>query len=333
MEERFTYILIGALGHLGKTIISQLSGTGVAIRAFDFALPKLPSSDPRLTYYQGDVTKPETLEPVFQGLEPHRFCVIHLAAIIDIQARRATPKLISVNVEGVKNAFACFERYQGKRFIYVSSVDAFLQTHSEIDETAPLAPSDGAGYPATKADATRFIKEKQQAGADAIVVYPSGIIGPGDDGHNHLVQLLRDYVQGKLPGVIPSGYDVVDVRDVASAIITLSWGDSKGDSFLLSGQQIGLKELLLLAKAWNGGKGRSIVVFPFFLAYVGLPFVHLHCKIHRKRPLYTAFAISVVKHANSFKRDKATQAFGYSPRPIKESVDATLSYLREQGLI
>ena len=138
MKEKLTYVLIGASGHLGGTLISLLLAAGNPIRAFDFKFPKEKIESPLLHYYLGDVTKPETLTETFSGLEPHSFCVIHLAALISIQANRANPAMLSVNVEGVKNVFHEFEEKQGARFIYVSSVDAFLQTRSLVNEASPL---------------------------------------------------------------------------------------------------------------------------------------------------------------------------------------------------
>jgi dihydroflavonol-4-reductase len=331
---KYTYLLIGAFGHLGMSLITLLLDQGCPVRAFDFRKKEDIPANPFLTCYEGDVTKPETLEPLFSGLVAGSFIVVHLAAIIDIGAMHPTAAMNNVNVNGVKNTFRLFQEKKGFRFIYVSSVDAFLQTQSLCDENSPFVEGDkGAGYPLSKAEATRFVLAKRKAGVDAIVVYPSGIIGPYDDGHNHLIQLLRDYLFNKMPGVIPGGYDVVDVRDVAYGIYSLSSGPSRGDSFILSGHQISLKGLLLLAKAWNHGVGKKVPVYPYWVAYLGLPFVALHCKLFHKRPLYTAFSISVVKHANSFSHAKATHAFGYDPRPLERSVNDSLDYLSSQGLL
>lgn len=331
---KLTYLLIGAFGHLGMSLIPLLLNQGCPVRAFDFRKNEKIPADPLLTCYEGDVRKPESLRPLFEGLSAGSFVVVHLAAIIDIGAMHPTPEMMAVNVQGVKNAFNLFEEKKGFRFIYVSSVDAFLQTQQLTAEDSPLVEGEkAAGYPVSKAEATRFVLAKRKAGADAIVVYPSGIIGPNDDGHNHLIQLLRDYLQGKMPGVIPGGYDVVDVRDVAEGILTLSSGPSRGASFILSGHQITLKGLLMLAKKWNGGVGKRVPVYPYWVAYLGLPFVALDCKVWHKRPLYTAFAIGIVKNANTFSHDEATQAFGYDPRPIEMSVNESLDYLAEQGIL
>ncbi len=336
MEEKFTIILIGAFGHVGKTLIPLLLAKGYAVRAFDFKLSqeKHPTN-PMLSFYRGDVTKPETLAPLFKGLSPHHFAVIHLAALIDIEAKKPTPAMEAVNVEGVKNVFALFEQYKGSRFLYVSSVDAFRQTHSLINEDSPLveAKDRAAGYPITKAEATRFIKEKQAEGADVVIVYPSGIIGPNDEGNNHLIQLLRDYLLNKLPGIIPSGYDVVDVRDLSMAMVALLEKKTLRDSYFLTGHQVTLKRLLEWAREWNHGQGKKIRVFPYWVAYLGLPFVKTYCKIHHKKPLYTAFAISVVKHANTFNRSRASLDLNYTPRDPKKSVFDSLDFLRSKGII
>jgi dihydroflavonol-4-reductase len=335
VEEKFTIILIGAFGHVGKTLIPLLLSKGYAVRAFDFRLSEEHSTNPMLSFYRGDVSKPETMQPLFKGLVPHRFMVIHLAALIDIEAKRPTPAMEAVNVEGVKNAFDLFSKNKGSRFLYVSSVDAFRQTQSLTNEESPLVEGKdhAAGYPSTKAEATRYIKDKQAEGYDAVIVYPSGIIGPNDEGHNHLIQLLRDYLLDKLPGIIPSGYDVVDVRDLADAMVMLLSKKTLRDSYILSGHQVTLKTLLLWAKEWNHGKGKKIVVFPYWAAFLGLPFVKSYCKIHRKKPLYTAFAINVVKHANTFNRSRAGLDLNYAPRDPKKSVFDSLDYLRFKGVI
>ena len=49
-------------------------------------------------------------------------------------------------------------------------------------------------------------------GLSAVVVHPSG--GPYDDGRNHLVQMVRDFIEGKLPACVKGGYDLMDVRDM-----------------------------------------------------------------------------------------------------------------------
>jgi dihydroflavonol-4-reductase len=333
--EKVAYVISGAEGHLGTTLIHLLENRGFLIRALVFQEPKERSLDPRVSYVRGDVTNKDSLRLLFYGLSDYRIVVIHCAAVIDIAAKPGDPRSFSVNVEGTKNLFSLFEEYRGFRFIHVGSVDAFKAHNVFCDENNPLVDDydHASPYPASKAKAIAFIKEKQKEGKDAIIVYPSAILGPFDDGHNALIQLMMDYLKGKMPGVVPGGYDVVDVRDVAGAIIALSEGPSKGDSFILSGFPISLEAILLNARKWNGGKGKRFLVYPFFIARIGLPFVTLHCRIHHSRALYTSFALSIIKHRNVFSNRRAKEAFGYAPRQPEVAIKDSLDYLKEHSYL
>lgn len=335
MNEPLTYIITGADGHLGTTLIHLLEGSGSEVRALAFVPPSYLSKDPHVSYFKGDIRDEASLEPLFKGLEGKPFCLIHCAALIDIKAKRITPRLQATNVEGTKTVFKAFEAHHGSRFIYVSTVDVFAHSATPCSEVSPLVdPSSKAGgYPCSKAAATLFIKEKQKEGADAIIVYPGAAIGPFDSGHNAMVQLVRDYHNGKIPGVVPGGYALVDMRDIAKAILTLSLGPHQGDSFILSGDRVSIKDILRDAKKWNGGHGKPIMVFPYFLAYFGLPFIALHAKIHHSRPLYTSFALGVVKHANKFSYETAKKTFGFAPTSAEQAINDTLDYLKEQNLL
>ena len=85
------YIITGAAGHLAGTIIQYLRKTECEIRGLI-----LPSengeSDSQITYYKGDITKPESLEEIFSGLSGAEVIVIHAAGLISIGSN-ITPQL------------------------------------------------------------------------------------------------------------------------------------------------------------------------------------------------------------------------------------------------
>jgi hypothetical protein len=58
-----------------------------------------------------------------------------------------------------------------------------------------------------------------------------------------------------------------------------------------------------------------------------------HAKIHHSRPLYTSFALGVVKHANTFSYETAKESFGFAPTSAEQAISDTLDYLKEQGLL
>ena len=211
------YIVTGAAGHLGNTIIRMLKERKVAVRGLILPSETVTPGE-NVTYFQGDVRDGASMEPLFAGCEEQETIVIHTAGIVDISGS-VSPALYNVNVNGTRNIVELCLRHKVKRLVYVSSVHAIPekdQDHvlSEVREFSAEAVH--GGYAKTKAEATQAVLDATKRGLDAVVVHPSGIIGPYDDVGNHLVQMVSDYISGKLPACVRGGYDFVDVRDVAA---------------------------------------------------------------------------------------------------------------------
>ena len=86
-------------------------------------------------------------------------------------------------------------------------------------------------------------------GLDAVIVHPSGILGPGDFGQGHLTQMIADYLNGRLVACVKGGYDFVDVRDVADGVIAAAEKGRAGECYILSNRHYEVRELLDMASA------------------------------------------------------------------------------------
>lgn len=154
----FTWIVTGAAGHLGGTIVRLLRERKAEVRGL--VLPHESAADQGETrYFTGDVTLPETLVPLFEGTDPARTVVIHTAGLIDI-GDHPYEELRRVNVEGTRNVLALCRQYGVRRLVYVSSVHAIAQAPDGgvLRETSSFSPDAVAGsYAKTKAEATRDV--------------------------------------------------------------------------------------------------------------------------------------------------------------------------------
>ena len=203
------YIVTGADGHLGNTIVRMLANENCQVRGLI-----LPGQEERelenVTYYKGDVREKESLLPLFEGLEGMQIYVIHTAGMIDI-SDEVTPLIYDVNVNGTKTvAGLCLEKHV-KRLVYVSSVHAIPENGSfgVMQEVTDFSEKKVfGGYAKTKAEATRAVLDMVKQGLDAVIVHPSGILGPFGGTGNYLVQLVSDYIQGRLPACVKGGYDL-----------------------------------------------------------------------------------------------------------------------------
>ena len=323
------YIITGAAGHLASTIIKYLRDADCQIRGL--ILPSEQGKDDRqITYYKGDITKMESLEEIFSGLEGAEVIVLHTAGIISI-GEEITPLLYNVNVNGTKNVIEQCMRHHVKRLVYVSSVHAIPETDEKatISEAARFSKDTVTGaYAATKAEATEAVLDAVKNGLDAVVVHPSGIIGPYDSGSNHLVQLISMCISGKLPAGVTGGYDFVDVRDVAKGCLEAAEHGAKGNCYILSNRYFTVKELLECVRKTAGGRKKPCL--PIGLARAFVPVFEWIAKVTHTRPLYTRYSLYTISSNGHFTHDKATAELGYHPRDMQATVADTISWLRGQ---
>ena len=324
-----TYLVTGACGHLGGTLVRLLERTGAQVRGL-----RLPSEQARdrahVTYYPGDVRDRDSLRPLFRGLAGREVVVFHTAAIVDISGE-VTPQMRDVNVNGTKNILALCREYGVKRLVYVSSVHAIPEKDGyavlrEVDSFSPQQVT--GGYAKTKAEATQAVLDAAAQGLDAVVVHPSGILGPFDGTGNHLVQLVKEYAGGKLPACVKGGYDFVDVRDVAAGCLAAAEKGRSGQCYILSNRHYEVKEVLAMAKTLC--HGRRLPVLPMWMAQAAEPLLGWVARVKKQRPLYTKYSLYTLRSNDRFDHGKATAELGYRPRDLRQTVRDTLRWLAKK---
>ena len=323
------YLVTGANGHLGGTLLRLLKKQSAEIRGLI-----LPSEQPDETdavrFIRGDVRDIQSLRPLFEDIQGREAVLIHTAGIIDI-SDQVSPLAYEVNVNGTKNILALCREYGVSRLLYVSSVHAIPEgdKSSVLHEVTHFSPDAVVGgYAKTKAEATQAVLDAARGGLDAVVVHPSGILGPYDRSGNHLVQLVTDYIKGKLPACVRGGYDLVDVRDVAiGCLLALEKGQS-GQCYILSNRHYEIREMLRMVRQIAGG--RRLPVLPQWMAKAALPAIRLHARRTRHRPLFTRYSLYTLNSNDKFSHDKATAELGYRPRDLLCTLRDTISWTRGQ---
>lgn len=326
------YVVTGANGHLGGTLVRMLSKRGETVRGL--VLPgENPLPLPHVRYMRGDVRDADSMRPLFEETGGAALCVIHTAGLIDI-ADAVSERLYDVNVNGTKNVLALCRAYDVERLVYVSSVHAIPEEKrpAVLREAASFSPERvTGGYAKTKAEATQAVLDAVRDGLDAVVVQPSGIIGPFDTAGNHLVQLIRDYLRGALPACVRGGYDFVDVRDVAAGCLLALENGRRGASYILSNRHYEVKEVLDIVRGEAGG--RRLPVLPMAVARAAAPFLQWTARLRGRRPLYTAYSLHTLKSNDRFSHDKATAELGYRPRDLRDTLRDTVLWLRRKQAV
>lgn len=329
------YIVTGANGHLGNTIVRALRKEAKSVRALILKTDNdtlLKSLGAQIVY--GDIRDPKTLDELFENNKNRKLYVIHAAGIVSI-AKKKNKLLYDVNVNGTKLITDYAFNNNVERFIYVSSVHAIPEkpnneTISEVKYFDPELVVDD--YAKSKAMASNYVMDKIKAGLNGILVHPSGIIGPYDYGRAHMTMMIEEYMNGHLTSRVDGAYDFVDVRDVANGIISALNKGEIGETYILSGYRINLKEMFEILQELSGRK-RKINVLPKWFAKLAAPLAEIYYRMRKLPPIYTNYSLYTLDSNSYFTNEKAKTSLNYNPRALKETLFDTAFFLKEQKRI
>ncbi len=330
MENKL-YLITGAAGHVGNTLVRELLARGAQVRGL--ILPAEKSMDivnPRFETVRGDICDKATLEPFFTDDKGRRLVVIHTAGIVSI-ASKYDHRVWDVNVTGTANIIEMCERYKVSKLVYTSSVHAIpeLPDGRQISEIDRFSPDDVHGlYAKTKSAATQLVLDAAARGLDASVVHPSGIVGPGDYGHGHITQMVKDYVEGRLGVCIDGGYDFVDIRDVVAGILAAAEKGARGRCYILSNRYVSVIELLNILHEATG-KRKIKFKLPMWIAKATAPLAEVYYKILRQPPLFTPYSLYTLTSNANFTHARATKELGYAPRDMRVTMKDTYDWMVE----
>ncbi len=325
------YLVTGATGFLGRAVAEELVRRKAQVHALvlhDDPYTDLLPKEVRTVI--GDVCDKSSLSDFFADADS-RTCVIHCAGIVSV-ASRPGPRLYQVNVGGTwKVLRQCMEHDVGK-MVYVSSVHAIPEKSKGciISEDCEFSPGlvDG-DYAKSKAAATELVFDAAERGLNASIVFPSGIIGPGDLQGGSFTSMAKSFLSGKLPFAVRGGYDFVDVRDVARGILACSESGEPGKGYILSGCYVTIRRMLQLVGKAAKLNYRSICL-PLGLARLAAPYYERRSLRERKPLFFTPYSVSVLASNGQFSHAAASERFAYQPRPIEETLGDMTAWLLNQ---
>lgn len=320
-------VVTGATGHIGNVLVRKLQARGEKVRA---VLPPGEDSSPlaglKVEIVPGDVRDRQSLVHAFQGAE----AVFHLAGIISILPGEEE-LLYKVNVQGTENVIAACLHSGVKRLVFTSSIHALaeLPHGTVIDETSPFDASRIVGeYGKTKCMASlKVLESVKNRGLEAIVVCPTGVIGPFDYKLSATGKVIRDFIARKLIAYIKGAYDFVDVRDVAAGLILAYEKGCSGQVYILSGERITLAALLAILEEETGIKYPRVEL-PLWLAHAAAAFTPYYYRLTKIKPYFTKYSLYLLTSNSLFSHEKATCKLGYSPRPLRETLRDTAQWIK-----
>jgi len=307
----------GANGLLGSYVLRRLVAEKMPVIAVcrTNSDRTLVSDLKEVTWREGDITDPVSLEDALQGATT----VIHTAAVVTFNPR-LRDQMMLVNTEGTRNVVDACLGLQIPNLIHISSVAAFGRKSgvTRVDETTRWVDSNlNTDYAESKRLAELEVWRGAEEGLSVNVINPSVILAPAD--WKKSSARLFQYVWQEKKFYTDTHINYVDVRDVVEVIWRIIQQKISNQQFIVNAGSAPVKELFdQMAHNFNR-KAPSVKVSPAWVKWLAWA-DELRSRITGSEPMITRQSARVTKENFFFANDKVKRELGISFRSPEETI-------------
>ncbi len=321
-------LVTGADGLLGSNLTRELLQHGMTVRAFVHHASTSKSLDGLpIEQHRGDIRCSKEVLRACQDVD----FVFHCAAITNLMAN---PTVVwDVNLNGTRNVIEACLAQKVKRLLFVGTASSFAFGTSEKpgDESGSFPPEyRGFDYMESKAEAMRLVqKAVRERNLDAVILAPTFMLGAHDTGPSS-GELIAQFIKRGLRFVSSGGRNFVHVQDVARALVAAMDAGTKGEAYLLAGENLSYHEFFsIVAEVANTpsplGALPSIAIRG--AGRLGSSFERVTGRVAPVNDsIAKAACLSVF-----YNPAKAIAELGMPQTPIREAVEASIQSLRAHG--
>lgn len=327
-----TTLVTGATGHVGANLVRELLRRGDQVRVLvrrgsrNAAVEGLD-----VEHAWGDVRDRASLDRALRDCDR----LYHLAALISLRADQRR-ELFEVNVVGTRNVFAAAEAAGVARAVHCSSFGAVaVNPHGPSDETMTLDPFDAhLDYEVSKAVSEIEVLRAVARGMHAVIVNPSGVVGPYDFVPSPLGRMIVDFARGRLRAYVAGAFDFVAVDDVVAGHLLAMEKGRPGERYILGGEPCHIDDVLTLLQEITGKPRPRLRLPPRAL----IPLARLAGAVGgrlwpRHAPRFTPGSIRLLTSGKRADISKAQRELGYRPGPVAEAFRAAYRWFVEEGMV
>jgi len=207
----------------------------------------------------GDVGDPASLERACRGVGT----IYHIAGIYRFGLRHRR-ELWSANVEGAENLLCSASAAGVERVVHLSSGGVLKKSGGvgAARQTGPVALLDENDFPAhaprfcsyksSKWHAEQRVLSWARRGLPVVIASTTCPIGQGDETPTPTGQIIWDFLQRRFPFYCRAGLNFIGVGDLSRGLQLAAESGRAGERYLLSGENLWLKEFLDLLALETG---------------------------------------------------------------------------------
>ncbi|MGH9436752.1 MAG: hopanoid-associated sugar epimerase [Terriglobia bacterium] len=324
-----TSLVTGASGFVGSHVARLLTARGERVRLLirctsdARAIRDLPAER-----VEGDLLDLSSLRTALEGAQQ----VFHIAA--DYRLWAADPQEIyRNNVEGTRNLLTAAGEAGVKRFVYTSTVGtiAVARAGALPDEQTEATLGEMIGhYKRSKFLAEQEARQAARNGLPVVIVNPTTPVGPGDWKPTPTGRMIVDFLNGRTPGFVDTGLNIVDVEDVAAGHLLAAEHGQPGERYLLGGENMTLKQIFEALARFSGQPAPRWRIPHAVALAAGYVDTGISALLGRE-PRVPLEGVRMARHKMFANCSKSVRELGFHPRPSEEALHRATQWYFEHG--
>ena len=323
-------LITGGTGFLGTHVVRRFLADGEKnLRVMASSVP-VWMKDAGVEAAEGSVTSREDVAGAVRNVE----AIYHLAGKVSRDNEDAAA-MNKIHVEGTRILCEAAKEAGVKTFILASSSGTIAVSATEeiLDETYPTPVeiiSRWAYYASKYYQERTALENFDGKGLKLVILNPSLLLGTEDERLSSTKPLL-DFLARRIPYTPSGGLSFVDARDAAAAFVQALEKGSHREKYLLGAANMSFKEFFGRLERLSGVSAPMLRV-PKKLAMTGASLIESVFKNWNKVSPVQPKEVEQAEYFWYFDSSKAQEELDFTPRDSQETLQDTISYLRENFL-
>ncbi|MFM9903683.1 MAG: NAD-dependent epimerase/dehydratase family protein [Pyrinomonadaceae bacterium] len=323
-------LITGGTGFLGAHIVRQFLALGEKnLKVMASRVPEW-MKDAGVKAVEGSVTKADDVAKACRNVS----AIFHLAGKVSRDNEDAM-SMNNIHLHGTRLLCEAAKEAGVETMILASSSGTIAVSEEEqvFDETFPPPVkvfSRWAYYASKYYQERAAIENFDGDGRKLVILNPSLLLGPDDERLSSTKPVL-DFLARKIPYSPSGGLNFVDARDAAMAFISALEKGKHQEKYLLGGANMTFRQFFGRLERLSGVSAPMLKV-PKKLAMAGSGIISSIYKNWGKASPVMPNEVEQAEYFWYFISTKAEEELGFAPRDPQETLQDTITYLRESFL-
>jgi len=328
LEKRI--LITGGTGFLGTHIVRQLIDSGARNLRVMASNVSEWMTDAGVEPVTGSVADREKVAEAVRNVS----AIFHLAGKVSRDNEDAAA-MNKVHLEGTRVLCEAAKEAGVQTIVLASSSGTIAVSEDEeiLDETFPQPVeiiSQWAYYASKYYQERAAIENFDGEGRKLVIMNPTLLLGPADDRLSS-TKIVLDFLGRKIPYCPSGGLSIVDARDAATAFIAALEKGEHQEKYLLGSANMTFAEFFGRLERLSGISAPMLKV-PKRVAVGGSSLIESVFKNWGKASPVATKEVEQAEHFWYFDSAKAKEKLAFEPRDPQETLNDTISYLRENFL-